>query len=195
MKKICAAFHSTAVLFLMITAPVLARADASLYFAPVVAGVLPQDTKLNHLGILLTAKGKLGYGAGGLLGVQFSSFWGIEAGAIYLQRNYNQTGEFLGIPFTLNVNTQALHLPVGIRIHLGSFLSLEGGGYYDLSQTSDSGSNYGAQAGVRLSIPVMKNLDLFAEARHNKGFKDYGGHKVSDLALALVGITFGGHGK
>jgi hypothetical protein len=172
-------------------APLPASAEVGFHFSPVLTGVLPKSTSFTHQGVEISAKGKLGFGGGALFGTRFSPYWGIEAGTIFLQRNYTESGEFVGIPFSVDVVSQAVHFPLGLRIYLGSLLSLQAGGFYDSSLESDTGSNYGVQAGVRLSLPLTQSIAFFAEGRHHQGLKDQGGIKVSDLAFALVGITFG----
>jgi hypothetical protein len=184
---------SIAALFVMAGASLPARAEVGFHFSPVITGVLPANTNLTYQGIAVTATGKLGLGYGALVGTRFSPYWGIETGTIYVQRNYTETGEFLGTQFSLDVNTKAFHFPLGIRIYLGNLLSLEAGGYFESSPDSDSesGTNYGVQGGLRFSLPLSKSAALFAEARYNQGLKDYGGYKTSDLVFALVGVTFG----
>jgi hypothetical protein len=151
------------------------------------AGVLPKSIG-DSATFQLT--GKFGFGGGAIGELMLSPRAGLEAGAIYLQRKYGAT--FLGVESTSTTSFSSIHIPVGLRLHANRVVSLQLGGFYDYSLETDGDANFGVQGGLRLSAPVSGSTALFVEGRYNMGLKEISGEKISDLALVMVGLTFGG---
>jgi hypothetical protein len=129
-----------------------------------------------------TVSGGTGLSAGGTLGLG-----PLEVSALYSQ--YKATAALGGVSATVTANT--LDVPVLFRMGVGP-IGLGLGGFYSMHLSDDSGdsssggSNYGATASVRLTIPV---IGLFVDGRYNMGLKEDDGVKMSSLG-AYVGFNF-----
>lgn len=171
-------------------------AFAGSSFSIVGAGVLPQSQDLGTdpaSGGAIRQVGKLGYGAGALAELRMTHHLGLEVGGIYLLRKYGST--IGGTDSGTTDLSRSVYIPVGLRIHPNPTITLQGGGFYDVSVESGGGSNYGIQGGLRLAFRAGNSSSFFVEGRYNLGLKDHGGgFKASDLVLAMVGLTFGAGG-
>ena len=128
----------------------------------------------------------IGFGGGAALELGLGTSLSLDAGGIYLSRS----ASLAGTTFT----TRAAQIPVGFRYRMGSMFSIGLGGWYELPMDSSGLSDYGAQANLRLSIPI-KFAALFIEPRYNYGLRTFDDGSQSSEIVGLVGLTFGGMGK
>ena len=126
-----------------------------------------------------TTQGKMGYGGGLLVGLNFVPFVGLETGAIYFANSMDSTNS--GI--TVSPGMNSIYIPFDLRLHPLPMISVSVGGFYNHFTESGVQADYGWEAGARFSLHR-----LFIDGRYCQGLRDYGsGLNFSNL-IGLVGI-------
>lgn len=124
-----------------------------------------------------------GFGAGLQFTANLTRRIGLELGASYGLRNWNDS-----INGTLQM--PAIDLPLGLRLRLFRFLSLDAGGYFSSinagSRVSYIGtSDYGAYAGAQLSFPLAHKTSFVLGGRYLYG--------LANVSLAGGNLAFRGY--
>jgi len=85
-----------------------------------------------------------------------------------------------------NSQGNSLQIPVLFTMGFaGTYVGL--GGFYGSSLETGGGSNYGASAGVKVSLPMT---GLSVEGLINLGLKDQGAGEKTSVAALLLGFSF-----
>jgi len=124
--------------------------------------------------------GGLGYSAGFLVNFGMANH-GFETGLIYEAIKTKTSVTLLGVTSATESTDGYLHIPVLYRFG-GMMWSFGVGGFYEIATSSGGSSNYGLEAGPRVSFSK-----LFIDARYDFGLKDNSGVKTKGV-VALVGI-------
>jgi hypothetical protein len=119
-----------------------------------------------------SVSGGMGYSAG--LSAELGP---IAARALYTHANSKT--DVLGVETSASANS--IQVPVHFTMGLaGTHVGF--GGFYETSLEDNGGSNYGASAGVKVSLPFV---GVSVEGLVNYGLKDLSGSKSSTAALLL----------
>ena len=126
---------------------------------------------------------KFGWGAGALVEFPMAPMFGIQTGALYLQRTFAVGNRTLGI--TRSIPT--LEIPLELKLWIGDVISLSAGGFGALrvGRVNDEATlgtlraefssgqrktwEWGLTAALGLTIPFADKTGVFAEARYNYG--------------------------
>src|SRR5579885_2498578 len=152
-----------------------------------------------------TFSSKLGYGGGAQVEFGLGPMAGLEIGAIYLSRKFNES------PSTLDTTTTYVQVPVQLRYWVGRYFTIGVGGYYAFAvgdvKFSDGSSvpystvgfkknDYGLLGSAGLNFPMGPGTAFFAEGRYAYGLDDQNdpaqtnSTKWRDIQV-LVGLRFG----
>jgi hypothetical protein len=151
-----------------------------------------------------TTTSRIGFGGGGaMFEFPLGSHVGLEIGANYLIRKFDQ-GAVLGIT---NAFAQ---VPIDLNFHFNRYLSLFVGGYGDIpinaTYNTDTSTgnpspirnqlNFGANGGLEIKIPVSSMVGILVSGEYQYGFANMSTNPATQTwnfrdAVAKVGLTFG----
>lgn len=149
-------------------------------------GMASSTPKIESDGTAVTTTAANGIKGGAVLGLGLGSSVEFEFGVLYSQRKFGY--DAAGIPIT--ITTPGLEMPIGLRLHLGQYFSLVGGGYVGygmgnikveaLGITQEASYaeqgyetlDYGVQGGLAIHIPMGKSAALVLEGRYLLGLQD-----------------------
>lgn len=136
-------------------------------------------------------QGAMGLGAAAMVEFMLAKPVGIELGAFALFRTFLPNEWVVLTPSQVTPDNKAkwLHLPGVMRFHLGPYISVGGGAYYDWGLDAYLESHYGATGNIRFDVPV-KSQTYFGEVRYNHGLKAMSNGNFSEI-MFLFGVTFG----
>lgn len=126
------------------------------------------------------------FGTGASGGMGYSAGLSAELGPIAAKALYTHTTAETGTPgATVGTSANSLQIPVHFTLGLaGTHIGL--GGFYENSLEDGGGSNYGASAGVKVSLPFT---GLSVEGLVNYGLKDQGSGLKSSTGVLLLGFS------
>ncbi|MBI3544954.1 MAG: outer membrane beta-barrel protein [Deltaproteobacteria bacterium] len=157
---------------------------------------------------------KLGYGGGAELGFMLGGGFGLDFGALYVQRKFD-TVPAAAPGMTIESTQTGIEIPIIARFWLANVISIGGGAYYmsymgDIARTTTTGgvssasnvsyseaaqskSDVGLVASIRLDVPLGIMTGFVLDGRYEYGLKNNstsGDAKFRDMT-GIVGIRFG----
>lgn len=131
--------------------------------------------------------GKLGFGFGGLATFGIAPMVGLQVGALYVPSKYEVAGT--------TVTSDALNIPLAVRVSPIDLLSVGVGGYYTASMETNGTSDLGLLGSAAVKFPLAPLLGIVVDARYLFGIKDLAesdaaSTKTRDIQV-LVGLNFG----